>query len=132
VVQDIEELASETQSHSLREAKDPLHPDIPLYGVEPAQHVAPEIACCPAGGCENATLLRNFAAGISRTEKLQGHSRIQVQAGLNSTPAPRIMVKPRSTGGAELANASPSTDQPPYIARTVLSNPGGGDRMSAR
>src|SRR5262245_18200754 len=54
VVEDVEELASETKSHLLGDVKDPLHPDIRLRRAEAAQDVASERTLLPGGRCSKS------------------------------------------------------------------------------
>jgi hypothetical protein len=74
VVEEIEELGSETKPHLLGEVKLALQPKIQLRSSETAQHIAPEIALLPGGRRSKGRAIENLTAGILFSLDLQRHS----------------------------------------------------------
>src|SRR5262249_42762825 len=68
VVKDVEELGPEAKAGAFGDAKHPLHPDIRLRRVEPAQHIAAEVALLPRGRCRKSRFVQNLAPRISTPE----------------------------------------------------------------
>jgi len=63
VVEEIEELAPESEPHLVDQVKFPLKRDIGLPGSETAQYIAPKSPCCPVGGGVNAAGLNALPPG---------------------------------------------------------------------
>jgi hypothetical protein len=66
VVENVEELASESEPHLLGEVKMPLQRKIHLRGSETSQHIAPEIALLSHGGYGESCFVENLAASVLR------------------------------------------------------------------
>ena len=80
VVEEVEELASETKPHLLGEMKLPLKRDIGLPGSETPQHIAAEIALLPGGRWSKCCWIERLAAGILRPIEHKRHSGHYVRA----------------------------------------------------
>jgi hypothetical protein len=65
MVEDVEELGSETKPQPLGDVKLPLYCKIYLCSSETAQHIAPEIALLPGGRWSKSRFIENLAASIS-------------------------------------------------------------------
>jgi hypothetical protein len=84
MVEDVEELGSETKRYCFGDAKLPMQRNIRLPGSETAQDIASEIPlpsgrrCCKSGANEN------LAAGILLSVQFKRHTRIDVRAGIES------------------------------------------------
>ena len=63
VIENIEELSSETKPHLLSDVKLALQRHVRLPGSEPAQHVAPEIPLLAGGRRGKGRFIEDFAAG---------------------------------------------------------------------
>ena len=70
VVQDVEELGSETKPHLLGDAELPLHANIHLRSIKTPQRIASEITLLPDGWRRKSRLIENFAARILRPLEL--------------------------------------------------------------
>ena len=80
MVEEVEELASETKPYSLGELNLPLKRDIGLPGSETPQYVAAEIALLPCGRWSKGSRIERFAAGILRAIEYKRHSWHYVRA----------------------------------------------------
>ena len=81
VVEDVEELGSETQAEFLGNVKLPLQREIRLPCPEAPQYIAPEIALLPYGRCGKGRIIENLAAGILRPIKHKRYSWVYVRTG---------------------------------------------------
>src|SRR5215472_12917563 len=82
VVEDVEELGSETKPDLLGELKLALEGHVRLRGSETAQNIAPEIALLASGRRGKSGLVENFATGILGAIEEERHTRVYVRAGI--------------------------------------------------
>jgi len=71
MVEDVEELASETEPDLLGDVKLPLQCKIHLRCSETAQHIVPEIALLSAGRWRESGMLKTLPPGLLRAEDLE-------------------------------------------------------------
>jgi len=71
VIEDVEELATETESDFLGEVKLPLEGDVGLRGSEAAEHVAPEISLLAGGRRSEGRAIQNLPARVLRAKKFK-------------------------------------------------------------
>src|ERR1700683_1075145 len=80
MVEEVEELASETKPHLLGKAKLPLKGDIGLPGAKTPQHIAPEIALLRGGRWSKGCWIESLASRILRPVEDKRHSGHYVRA----------------------------------------------------
>src|ERR1700685_1088865 len=80
MVEEVEELASETKSHLFGDVKLPLERDISLPGCKTAQHIASEIALLPGGRWSKGCWIESLASRILRPIEDKRHTEHYVRA----------------------------------------------------
>ena len=84
MVEDVEELGSETKAHLLGEVKLALQGKIYLRGTETAQDIATETSLLTWRRYRESCLVENFAAGILRAKEHERHAWDYIRTGIES------------------------------------------------